>query len=204
MSMRGRASQVTDLGDGTVLRVGGDPRREARLMELAGTHGIRVPRVVEARPEALVLERIAGDTMAARLLRRPWEAARQLGELVALHEQVHRVPLDGARLVHRDLHPENVLLAPDGAVLIDWTNAGAGDPAMDVALTWLIMETSAGLPGQVLAWLFRRRAGDEAIRRGLDAAGAYRLSDPNVTDDERARVRRTLAEEGTTGPSKSG
>jgi len=188
MSMRGRASEVTDLGDGTVLRVGGDPEREARLMELARTHGVRVPRVVQVRPDALVLERIDGGTMAARLLRRPWEVARQVGVLVALHDRVHRVPLDGAMLIHRDLHPENVLFAPDGPALIDWTNAGPGDPAMDLALTWLILETSAGIPGRVLAWLFRRRVGAEPIRRGLEAARAYRLADPNVTDVERRRV----------------
>lgn len=188
MVMRGRASHVTDLGDGSVLRVGGDPEREARLMDLARRHGIRAPRVLEVRPDSLVLERVAGPTMAAHLGRRPWELRRQAGVLVALHHQVHRVALADGQLVHRDLHPENVLLAPDGPVLIDWTNAGSGDPAMDVALTWLIMETSAGVPGRMLARLFRRRAGDEPIRHGLEAARAYRLADPNVTDAERERV----------------
>jgi aminoglycoside phosphotransferase (APT) family kinase protein len=189
MSMRGRASTVTDLGDGTLLRVGGDPTREARLMALAAEHGIRVPRVVEVRSEALVLERIAGPTMAARLLHRPWQLGRQVRVLADLHRRVHAVALEGARLVHRDLHPENILVAPDGPVLIDWTNAGAGDPAMDVALTWLILRTTGGTPGRVLAWRFRREVGVEAIRHGLEAARAYRLADPNVTDAERARVR---------------
>lgn len=188
MSMRGRASTVTDLGDGTVLRVGGDPEREARLMALAADHGVRVPRVVEVRADALVLELVPGGTMAAAILRRPWQGGGQMRRLAELHAAVHAIPLDGARLVHRDLHPENVLLAPDGAVLIDWTNAGAGDPAMDVALTWLIMATSAGLPGRLLAASFRRRVGDETVRAGLPAATAYRLADPNVTDAERARV----------------
>jgi aminoglycoside/choline kinase family phosphotransferase len=188
MAMSGRASHVTDLGDGTVLRVGGDPSREARLMALAGASGVRVPRVMAARADGLVLERVPGPTMAARLLRRPWEAGRQVRILAALHEQVHGVALDDAWLVHRDLHPENVLLSPSGAVLIDWTNAGAGDPAMDVALTWLIMETSAGMPGRLLARLFRRRVGSAIIRDGLEAAIGYRLADPNVSEGERARV----------------
>jgi hypothetical protein len=189
MAMRGRASTVTDQGDGTVLRTGGDPEREARLMGLARANGVRVPGVVAVRPGGLVLERIPGPTMAARLIRRPWEAGRQVRVLASLHDQVHRIPLDGARLVHRDLHPENVLLAPGGAVLVDWTNAGAGDPAMDVALTWLIMETSAGMPGRLLAWLFERRVSAAVVLSGLDAARAYRLADPNVTEAERARVR---------------
>jgi tRNA A-37 threonylcarbamoyl transferase component Bud32 len=188
MSMRGRASTVTDLGDGTVLRVGGDPEREARLMSLAAAHGVRVPRVVEQRADALVLELVAGGTMAARILRRPWQAGRQMGVLSALHAALHAIRLDGARLVHRDLHPENVLLGPAGPVLIDWTNAGAGQAAMDVALTWLIMTTSAGLPGRMLAASFRRRVGEAVLREGLSAAREYRLADPNVTDAERARV----------------
>lgn len=189
MGMRGRASHVTDLGDGTVLRVGGDPPREARLMRLAREHGVPVPEVVAVRPDALVLELVPGGTMATRILRRPWEGGRQMRHLAALHAQLHEIPLDGARLVHRDLHPENVIMGPAGPVLIDWTNAGAGDPAMDLALTWLIMETSAGVPGRLMAWLFSRRVGSAIIRRGLGAARDYRLSDPNVTDDERRRVR---------------
>lgn len=188
MSMRGRASTVTDLGDGTVLRVGGDPEREARLMALAGAHGVPVPRVVEVRADALVLELVPGGTMAAGILRRPWSGGRQMAALAALHATVHAVPLDGASLVHRDLHPENVLLGPAGPVLIDWTNAGSGDPAMDVALTWLIMATSAGLPGRILARRFLRSAGAALIRRGLEAARSYRLADPHVTDAERSRV----------------
>jgi serine/threonine protein kinase len=187
--MRGRASTVTDLGDGTVLRTGGDPEREARLMGVARDHGILVPGVVEVRPDALVLELVPGGTMASRILRRPWQGGRQMGSLAALHAALHAIPLDEARLVHRDLHPENVLLGPAGPVLIDWTNAGAGEPAMDVALTWLIMATSAGLPGRLLAASFRRRVGDAVVRAGLPAASAYRLADPNVTDAERARVR---------------
>jgi aminoglycoside phosphotransferase (APT) family kinase protein len=110
--------------------------------------------------------------------------------IVDLHERVHAIPFDGARLVHFDLHPDNVLLGPDGPVLIDWTNARGGDPDADVALTWLIAETSAGVRGRLFAWLFRRIVGREAIRRGFAEASTFRLADPHVTDAERARVRR--------------
>lgn len=188
--MHGRASHISDLGNGTVLRLGGRPEQEARLMALAAAHGIRVPRVHEVRPDGLVLERITGRTMGAELRRRPWRLRRHVDALARLHEQVHRVPLDGASLLHLDLHPENVLLAPDGPVLIDWTNAGSGDPAQDVALTWLILATSGGPPGRLLAGVYRSRVGVPVLEAGLAAAKAYRLADPNVTDAERARVRR--------------
>jgi ligand-binding SRPBCC domain-containing protein len=76
--------------------------------------------------------------------------------------------------------------------VIDWTNARAGDPRVDDALTWLILTTSGGLAGKALAQLFGRRLD---IRTGLEDAAAYRLADPNVTDAERARVRAVAGHE---------
>lgn len=185
---RGRASSVTDLGDGTILRVGGRPEREAPIMELARLHGFPVPRVHEVRPEALVLERIDGPTMGQAITRRPWELLRHVRSLADLHERLHTIPFDGGSLIHFDLHPDNVLLSRRGPVVIDWTNAHGGSAAGDVAMTWLILETSAGLPGRLIAWLFRRQVGRDVIRRGLADASAFRLADPNVTDAEKKRV----------------
>lgn len=185
---RGRASSVTDLGDGTILRAGGRPEREAPIMELARLHGFPVPRVHEVRPEALVLERIDGPTMGQAITRRPWELLRHVRSLADLHERLHTIPFDGGSLIHFDLHPDNVLLSRQGPVVIDWTNAHGGSAAADVAMTWLILETSAGLPGRLIAWLFRRQVGRDVIRRGLADASAFRLADPNVTDAEKKRV----------------
>jgi len=75
-------------------------------------------------------------------------------------------------------------------VLIDWTNARGGDPDADVALTWIIAETSAGFGGRVFARLFRHTVGRKAIQRGFSDASAFRLADRHVTDAERDRVRR--------------
>jgi aminoglycoside phosphotransferase (APT) family kinase protein len=186
---QGRASSVADLGDGRVVRTGGHPKREAEIMRLAEAHGVGVPVVHEVRSDALVMEFIPGGTMLERLRRRPWElwwAARVTADL---HERVHAIPYLDARLVHFDLHPENVLMGPDGPVLIDWTNARAGEPDADVALTWLIAETSAGVGGRLFALAFRRLVGGAAIRRGFAAASAFRLADPHLTDAERMRVR---------------
>jgi aminoglycoside phosphotransferase (APT) family kinase protein len=189
--MHGRASQVSELGEGAVFRLGGDPEREAHLMALARRHGFPVPRVLEVRQDGLVLERIDGPTMSRAILRRPWLARRHAAALADLHGRLHRIPLDGASLLHLDLHPENVMLSAAGPVVIDWTNARSGNAAHDVALTWLILATSGGLPGRVLAGLFRRRTGTDVIRLGLPAAAAFRLADPNVTHAERQRVART-------------
>ena len=186
---RGRASSVTDLGDGTILRVGGHPEREAAIMELARAHGFPVPRVHEVRPDALVLERIDGPTMGQALARRPWELLLHVGTLADLHHRLHAIPFDGGSLIHFDLHPDNVIVAPQGPFVIDWTNAHGGFADADVAMTWVILETSAGLPGRLIGWLFRRRVGREMIWSGLADARAFRLADPNVTDAEKQRVR---------------
>jgi aminoglycoside phosphotransferase (APT) family kinase protein len=127
--------------------------------------------------------------MGQRLARRPWEAREHVGRLAELHERLHAIPLDAGSLVHFDLHPDNVLMSPSGPVVIDWTNAHAGSPDADVAMTWIILETSAGLPGRFLAWLFRRRVGRDVVARGLSEARAYRLADRNVTGAEKRRVR---------------
>lgn len=191
-AMRGRASSVRDRGDGTVLRVGGRPELEAAIMEVARANRFPVPRVHEVLPDALVLQRIEGPLMSAQLGRRPWLLRRHMRTLVELHDRLHAIALEGRSIVHFDLHPENVVMSADGPVVIDWTNAHAGDPEADLALTWLILETSAGMPGRVAARAFRSAAGRDRVARGVDAAAAYRLADPHVTDDERAAVRRVL------------
>lgn len=143
-------------------------------------HGYPVPRVDEVHEDALVLERIDGGTMRDDLRRRPWRMRRHMRTLAGLHRRLHALGV-----VHLDLHPENVLLSPRGPVVIDWTNAReGGDPAMDDALTWLILRTSGR---RIPAWFFARELD---VRTGLDDACAYRVADPNVTPQERARVER--------------
>lgn len=159
-------------------------------MTLAAAHGVRVPRVHEVRSDGLVMELIPGRTMGDDLRRRPWLMRRHVDLLARLLDQLHRIPLDGRSLLHLDLHPENVLISPGGPVIIDWTNARSGDPAQDVALTWLILATSGGLPGRVLARLYRSRVGREVLKEGLAEARGFRLADSNVTDAERVRVLR--------------
>lgn len=159
-------------------------------MELARASGVPVPRVHQVRDDALVLERIFGPSLSDSLRRRPWSARAAVRTLADLHVALHRIALDGRRLVHFDLHPDNVLLGPRGPVLIDWTNAHAGRPQDDVALTWLILRTSAGWPGRILARLFADEVGRDILRAGLDGAVAFRTADPHVTRAERSAARR--------------
>lgn len=45
----------------------------------------------------------------------------------------------GAALLHGDLHPGNVLLGPDGPVVIDWFDAAIGHPVADVIRSSLLL-----------------------------------------------------------------
>ena len=67
-------------------------------------------------------------------------------------------PTGSPRLCHGDLHPGNVILAPEGPVIIDWFDASRGDPVADVARTSLLLAPDRGgcpphLPGADTATL---------------------------------------------------
>jgi aminoglycoside phosphotransferase (APT) family kinase protein len=191
----GRASQILDLGDGRVLRrfkTAGRPDREAQVMQHARAHGFPVPGVLEVRGDSLVLELVDGPTMLHDLRSRPWRMSGHARTLAALHARLHAIPFEGERLLHLDFHPDNVLLSSRGPVVVDWTNARAGQPALDLALTWIIGATSGGAGGRMFTRLYLRDVDREAAREALPEAGEYRLADPNVTNTERERVRRLL------------
>jgi aminoglycoside phosphotransferase (APT) family kinase protein len=203
----GRASEIFDLEDGRVLRrfkSGGDPEREALVMRHAAANGYPVPGVLDVRSDALVLERIEGPTMVEDLRRRVWMLRRHAWLLADLHKRLHEVPAppnlpaasSGDRVLHLDLHPDNVILSPAGPVVIDWTNARRGDPALDVALTWVIAATSGGRLGRLFTRSFLPHFDRDELLAALPAAAERRVADPNVSDSERREVRRLLERAG--------
>jgi hypothetical protein len=48
----------------------------------------------------------------------------------------------GRSLLHLDPHPDDVVLARTGPVVIDWLNAARGPAAGDVAHTWIVLACS--------------------------------------------------------------
>jgi aminoglycoside phosphotransferase (APT) family kinase protein len=106
-------------------------------------------------------------------------------------------------LLHRDLHPHNVIMTAAGPRIIDWEGAARGPAAADVAMTWVIVAFSEP-PGSRLRALavrplralfareFLRAAGRQApVDRGLmEAAVAQRLKDSNLLPLEKARLER--------------
>jgi aminoglycoside phosphotransferase (APT) family kinase protein len=205
----GRASEIFDLGDGRVLRrfkSGGNPEREALVMRHARRHGYPVPTVLEVTRDGLVLEKVSGPTMWEAAGGRPATVRAHAALLAQLHCDLHEIdapdglPSVGAgdRLLHLDLHPANVILSPDGPVVVDWTNARRGESAFDVALTWVIGATSTGLGrlGRSFLRHFLSHFDRDELRRVLRAAAEYRLDDENVVDDERRAIRALVAQEG--------
>jgi Ser/Thr protein kinase RdoA (MazF antagonist) len=196
----GRASEIFDLGDGRVLRRGGRPVREALAMRHAAAHGYPVPAVLEVRDEGLVLEFVDGPTMLADVLAEPGRLEDHAVRFARLHARLLEIPApqewgDG-RLLHMDFHPDNVMLSSRGPVVIDWSNARAGDPALDVAMTWILCATSGGELGERFVRAYVPHFDEKAVRGALEEAGKIRIADPNVTDEEREAVRRLVSSAG--------
>ena len=194
----GRDCDVFDLGDGTVLRRrrgGRSLEGEAAVMTHAADHGFPCPRVHRSDGPDLVLDLVPGPTMLDDLVTdlTPARGAAVGAALGELHDRLHAVPgLQGDTLLHLDLHPANVILGPDGPVVIDWTNAADGPPGLDVAVSWAILAASVALapdvvPPMIDALLDGAR-GDDA-RAHLADAVALRVGDGNMTDDEKRAIR---------------
>jgi aminoglycoside phosphotransferase (APT) family kinase protein len=223
----GRNADVYDIGGGRVLRRYRGTRplahveRQAETMRYARAHGVPAPEVFDVSGADIVMERATGPTMLDTVGSRPWTARSQIRLLARLHDQVHGVPgpdwlpapfgedgkegKDGddgesSRLVHLDLHPQNVILTQGGPVIIDWEGACRGPAAFDVAMTWAIIafsqvpgsraKAAAYRPAQaVLARAFLRTAGAPGAD-WLGVAIDRRIGDPNVLPAERKALQR--------------
>ena len=143
----GRDADVFALGNGRVLRRyrhGGDVAPEVEVMRHVASHGFAVPFVFEGCGADLIMERLDGPTMLAELVAGrldPGSAGKTLADLAnALHAipaVESMVPFE--RVIHLDLHPDNVILSGRGPVLIDWRNSTDGPPGLDNALTAVII-----------------------------------------------------------------
>ncbi|HEV2426866.1 MAG TPA: phosphotransferase [Acidimicrobiales bacterium] len=212
----GRDNLIYDAGPGRILRVsrtGKSLEAEARVIAFARESGLPVPEVYEATADRIEMERVAGPNMLEAMAARPWSLPRHARTLADLHGAVHAVAAPawlasastgaGPTLVHLDLHPLNVVVTSEGPVLIDWTNAGAGRPEDDVAMTWLLL-AAGGVDGSLSQRALAAVARRLLLRRFLAAAGRppaealrtvvnVKAADPHMTAREVATMR-ALAE----------
>lgn len=198
----GRNADVFAIDDRLVLRRyrdGGDVSAEAAVMSHLAGLGFPVPEVQEAAGTDLVMERLHGPTMKAAMLAGDLEPDECAEVLARLHRELHQLPArvsrqPGVRILHLDLHPDNVVLSQRGPVLIDWRNAAEGPPELDVAVTAVILgqvavsethDMAAGAGRVLTAFLSRARPGPLPM---LDRAAAMRASDRSLTAGEKDLV----------------
>ncbi|WP_137988975.1 phosphotransferase [Streptomyces vilmorinianum] len=195
----GRTADVFALDDEWVLRRyrdGGDVAREAATMTHLASHGYPVPRVRSASGPDLVMRRLAGPSLLDALLAgtvTPETAAALLADL--LH-RLHTLP-PAPPLLHLDLHPGNVMLTPEGPVVIDWRTSERGDPALDWAMSSLILAEVAVSPAP---YAEGARAGLTALLSHaspgplpLPEAHRRRSADPHLDATELARLDAAVA-----------
>lgn len=188
----------------------GDAAAEAEVMEYVRGHGYPVPRVRSATRAEMVLERLSGPTMveafAAGLLDPAGAGAilaRLLHDLHALPPRSHTVPPADSglststappRVLHLDLHPENVIITPHGPQVIDWSNAEEGPPGLDWGISAMILaqvavdtaDSRAEMAHAVLVSLLAHRPdGPSTLTdEGLVEARSRRAATPTMTARE--------------------
>ncbi|MEU1483821.1 phosphotransferase [Streptomyces sp. NPDC005752] len=206
----GRTADVYALDGPWVLRRyrhGIDTAGELAVMSYLSASGFPVPRIgppaEDALPTDLVVQRLTGPTLAEALQAGTVTEdegadllARLLRELHAIPPRLSQDPED--RILHLGLHPGNVTLAPEGATVTDWLTAGEGRPALDRAMTALILaqvaldpssSTAGGQARDLLAALLPRFTGDEGVPAdALARAAALRAADPQCTAHETAAL----------------
>ncbi|MGP4110890.1 phosphotransferase [Streptomyces sp. 4N509B] len=219
-------------------REGTDATAEAALMAHVAGHGYPVPAVFPATPDPasgpspgpaadpaaatgaaaaspdLVLERLTGPTMAAAVLAGDLTAEAAGATLARLLASLHQIPPPraddpAARVLHLDLHPENVLMTPRGPVVIDWANATQGPPGRDRAVSALILAEVAVGPADAVArgasgilrallthlptHLSTADAGAPFDAADLAWARAVRAANPTLDTTEKGRLDRAVA-----------
>ncbi|PWK48766.1 phosphotransferase family protein [Actinoplanes xinjiangensis] len=162
------------------------PARSAGLAGPAGPAGLAAPAGLAG---LAVPAGLAGVAVSARSAGLPGVTS---GDPGARRPPSQRNGASSDRILHRDLHPDNVMLTSRGPVVIDWHNAAQGRPAVDVCLTAVIMAQVAASPAHphavaAAAFLtaFLNRTGGEPLD-GLDEALEIRRADPALTATEAA------------------
>lgn len=124
-------------------------------------------------------ERLLRNITGTRLLD---EATRQ-----RLLDAIPGLP-DGDRLCHGDFHPYNILGTGDAARIVDWLDAGAGDPAADVCRTFLLIGSVNPVLAERYVDAYCGAAGIDrmAVYAWLPVVAAARLAEK--VPDETARL----------------
>ncbi len=225
----GRDGDIFEFAPGLVLRKTRDGRsiaHEARTMQYVAEHGYPVPHVEEVRGGGteIVMERIDGPIMMDAMARPPRKLGAHLRLLADLHDRLHEIPVpdwlpgvtddgdDRDRILHLDLHPMNVIMSPNGPVVIDWPNTRRGDPMLDVAVTFALMCCGRiplprpaallldAVRRPVVSRTFAQRYAGPAFDRAVAEMAELKCFDANMAPDEMRALRRLAARYGAKAP----
>ncbi|MGX7829636.1 phosphotransferase family protein [Actinokineospora sp. 24-640] len=96
-----------------------------------------------------------------------------IAEMTRLSELVPAL-VDGDRLLHTDLHGDQILITPDGsAKVIDWGFPGAGAAWIDTAFVMLRLIEAGHTPDAAETWAYARRTFADVDGSALTAWTAY-------------------------------
>jgi len=172
-----------------------------------GTMAGQVPALVRHLPDQLAsiaadLHALDADPLAARLaglgtaipptiagfVEEEIGLAAELGqpELAAAGERLLATEPTPPALVitHGDLHPFNLLVTPDGPVLIDWTVTRVADPAFTLGFTQLML-AHPPIPLPRVGGALLNRVGRSIAKRFLETYRSLTAGTPAAVDDER-------------------
>ncbi|MFB9659908.1 phosphotransferase [Glycomyces mayteni] len=154
----------------------------------------------------MTMERLHGPTLAENLLTGRVAPRGAAAIMLDLLERLHRLPapdwlpgetrgldMNGRTILHLDLHPENIIETPAGPAVIDWTNAAAGDPAVDRAVSWTIIAELDPATLPIDPAPLRDALARTVTPAALDTALRFRDADTGITPPERARARALAA-----------
>ena len=152
----------------------------------------------------LVLERLDGPTMSTALETGQLDVPSAAVMLADLHASLHALPARPGcdpqdRVLHLDLHPDNVMLEARGPVVIDWCNSSDGPADLDIAMTALILAQVAADDADARAPLAHALMRDFLVHvdgnplRLLAEVVTRREADANITAAERGRLTRAAA-----------
>lgn len=209
----GSSADVYAIDDDRVLRryrEGRDAAPEVELLRHVRAHDYPAPDVLHAEGPDIVMSRLHGPTLLQALGAGEFTLADAAQVLADLHAMLHAVPAPpswqtpsdrdwpqlggGPVVVHLDLHPGNVVLTADGPMLVDWANASAGTPELDVAVTAILVAEVAVDAGGDYSQAARAllaaflSAADVSPLAALDDAAALRSVAPGLLPGERELV----------------
>lgn len=131
--------------DGSIAAVNGVLDKLATLWPPQGVPSVEVYRD-ELTSGWRLVEQDPGPFLSFGLCSAPWLA----DVLPALHDSVARAPIAGESLLHFDVRSDNVAIAGDRAVLVDWNWACIGNPLFDRAAWAPSLRVEGGPPPEEL------------------------------------------------------